>query len=340
MLSKPVTFRFEDEKDVAKARDMASEMAFGIGFDKTECAEVSLAVSEIAGNALKFAGRGAASVQLTDNRKGLQITVHDRGCGIKNIKKATQEGYSSMAGSLGMGLNAAKRAMDEFSVKSKAENGTTVIMKKYLPIPEDEIEYGIISLNDERYPVNGDAWVIKEFEGDKALLAVIDGTGNGFRANKAANFVKGIVEENYRSGIPVIVRKCHKKIRETFDTSSIMSCAMGILLLKPRSLEYVGVGDTYIHVTGAPEKIYLQSQRGVVGDIRLPHLRSQKHRWGRNIIVIMCSDGISPSFAGDKGLPLDKSAQSIANYIMENYIREYGDATVLVVKRNYQVDRL
>lgn len=312
---------------------MASEMAFGIGFDKTECAEVSLAVSEITGNALKFAGRGAASVQLTDNRKGLQITVHDRGCGIKNIKKAMQEGYSSKTGSLGMGLNAAKRAMDEFSVKSKAENGTTVIMKKYLPIPEDEIEYGIISLNDERYPVNGDAWVIKEFEGDKALLAVIDGTGNGFRANKAANFVKGIVKENYRSGLPVIVRKCHKKIRETFDTSLIMSCAMGILLLKPRSLKYVGVGDIYIHVTGTPEKINLQSQRGIVGDIRLPHLRLQKHRWGRNIIVIMCSDGISPRFSGDKGLPLDKSAQSIANYIMENYIREYGDATVLVVKR-------
>jgi hypothetical protein len=51
----------------------------------------------------------------------------------------------------------------------------------------------------------------------------------------------------------------------------------------------------------------------------------QKHRCGRNIIVI--------SFSGDKGLPLDKSAQHIADFIMENYIREYGDATVLVVKR-------
>ena len=333
MLSKPVTFGFENEKDVAEARDMASEMAAETGFDKTECAEVCLAVSEIVGNALKFAGRGTATIGLTDNRKGLQIIVQDRGHGIENIKKAMQERYSSMAGSLGIGLNAAKRAMDEFSVKSKDGNGTTIIMKKYLPIPEGEIEYGIISLSDERYPVNGDAWVIKEFEGDKALLAVIDGTGNGFMANKAAIFVKGIVEENYRSGLPVIVRKCHKKIRKTFDTSSIMSCAMGLVLLKPRSLEYVGVGDTYIHVTGTPEKIHLQSQRGVVGDIRLPDLRLQKHRWGRNIIIIMCSDGISPSFTGDKDLPLDKSAQHIADFIMKNYIREYGDATVLVVKR-------
>jgi serine/threonine-protein kinase RsbT len=324
MLSKPVTFGFENEKDVAEARDMASEMAAETGFDKTE---------EIAGNALKFAGRGTVTIGLTDNRKGLQITVHDRGCGIRNIKKAMEEGYSSRAGSLGMGLNAAKRAMDEISVKSKAENGTTVIMKRYLPLPEDEIEYGIISLNDERYPVNGDAWVIKEFEGDKALLAVIDGTGNGFNANKAANFVKGIVEENYRSGLPVIVRKCHKKIKKTFDTSSIMSCAMGLLLLKPRTLEYVGVGDIDIHVTGTPEKIHFQNQRGVVGDIRLPDLRLQKHRCGRNIIAIMCSDGIMPRFSGDRDLPLDKSAQHIADFIMKNHIREYGDATVLVVKR-------
>jgi len=332
MLSKPATFGFENERDVAKARDMASEMAAETGFDKAECAAVSLAVSEIAGNALKFAGGGAVTIQLTDNRKGLQITVKDSGHGIKNLKKAMEEGYSSRGGTLGIGLNAAKRAMDEFSVRSKAENGTTVIMKKYLPIPEDEIEYGIISLRDERYPVNGDAWVIREFEGDKALLAVIDGTGNGFNANRVANFAKGIVEKNYRSGLPVIVRKCHKKIRETFDTSSTMSCVMGLLLLKPRSLEYLGVGDTDIQVTGTPEKIRLRSQRGIVGDIRLPNLRLQRHRCSRNIIAIICSDGISPRFTEEE-LPLDQNAQHIADYIMENYIREYGDATVLVVKR-------
>ena len=98
-------------------------------------------------------------------------------------------------------------------------------------------------------------------------------------------------------------------------------------------MEYVGVGDINIHVTSAPEKIHLQSQRGGVGDIRLPDLRSQKYRCSRNIIAIMCSDGISSRFAGDKGLPLDKSAQHIAGFIMDDYIREYGDATVLVVKR-------
>ena len=54
-----------------------------------------------------------------------------------------QEGYSSKAGSLGMGLNAAKRAMDEFSVKSKAENGTTDNNQSSIPRSNVKIQQTI-----------------------------------------------------------------------------------------------------------------------------------------------------------------------------------------------------
>ena len=266
-MPEPATFKFENEKEIAEVRDMASEMAFETGFDKIDCAQVALAVSEIAGNAQKFAGKGTIIIRLTDNSKGLEIFVQDKGKGIKSVKKVMEEGYSSMTGSLGVGLNAARRAMDELSIKSKVGQGTTVIMRKYLSIPDEEIEYGIISLNDERYPVNGDAYVVKEFEGDKVLFAVIDGAGNGFNANKVANFVKDIIEQNYKSDLTTIVTKCHKNLRKAFHISSIMSCVMSLLLLKPRSLKYVGVGDTTVHVMGTPQKIHLPSQRGIVGDI-------------------------------------------------------------------------
>jgi len=146
-------------------------------------------------------------------------------------------------------------------------------------------------LNDERYPVNGDAWVIKEFEGDKALLVVIDGAGNGFTANKVANFVKDIIEQNYKSALTTIATRCHKAMRKKFDVSKVRNCVMSLLLLKPRSLEYLGVGDIYSSVMGVPQKIYLQNQRGAVGDIRLPELKARRHRCGRNMIIIMCSDG-------------------------------------------------
>ncbi len=331
-ISKPVTIKFSNETDTVEVRDIASEITCGMGFDKTGCAEAALAVSEIVGNSVKFAGKGNAIIRLSGNKKSLEIIVQDNGPGIKSIKKAMVEGYSSKAASLGVGLNAARRAMDELSIKSKNGQATKVFLKKYLPIPEEEIEYGIISLNDERYPVNGDAYVIKEFDGDKALLSVIDGAGNGFNAHKVANFVKDIIEQNYKSGLTTIANKCHKKMRKRFDPSLVRSCVMGLLLLKPRSMEYLGVGDTSIDVMGTPQKIYLQSQKGMVGDIRLPDLKLQRFRCGRKIIFIMCSDGILPRFT-EENLPLQQNAQHIANFIMENYHRQYGDATVLVAKR-------
>ena len=328
----PVAIKFSNETDTVEVREMASEIAYEMGFDKTACAEIALAVSEIVGNAVKFAGKGNAIIQLSGNKKSLEIIVQDTGPGIKSIKKAMQEGYSSKVASLGIGLNAAKRAMDELSIKSKNGQGTTVFMKKYLPIHEEEIEYGVISLNDERYSVNGDAYVIKEFEGDKVLLSVIDGTGNGFNANKVANFVKGIIEDNYKSGLTTIATRCHKKLRKRFDPSLLRTCVMGLLLLKPRSLDYLGIGDITIDIMATPKKRYIESQRGIVGDLRLPNLKLQKFRCGRKIILIMCSDGIIPRFTEDD-LPLNQHAQQIANYIMENYRHEYGDATVLVAKR-------
>ena len=331
-IPKSVTMQFSNETDTVEVRDMAIEIASGLGFDKIACAEVSLAISEIVGNAIRYAYSGSAIIRSTGNNKSLEIIVQDTGTGIKSIKKAMQEGFSTKVASFGVGLNAASRAMDEFSIKSKNGHGIKVTMKKYLPIPEEEIEYGILSLNDERYPVNGDAYVIIEFDGDKVLLSVIDGIGNGFNANKVANFVKEIVKENYRSGLKTIANRCHKKLRKRFHPSLIRSCVIGLLLLKPRSLEYLGVGDTTVDVMGVPEKINLRSQKGMVGDIRLPNLKLQKFRCKREIILIMCSDGVSHRFTEDE-LPLDAHAQQIANYIMKNYIRNFGDATVLVVKR-------
>ncbi len=311
---------------------MASVIASDLCFDKTGCAEIALAVSEVAGNAVKHAGKGTLSIRLSGNRKGLIFMMQDNGQGIKSIKEAMQEGYSSLKPSLGVGLNAAQRAMDVFVIRSKPESGTKVIMKKYLPIPEEETEYGIFSLNDERYSVNGDAYVIKEFEGDKVLLAVIDGTGNGLHAYEVANFVKKIITDYYRSDLVTIVKKCHRELRKEFDISQVRSCVLGLLLLKPRSLEYVGVGDTSIHVYGNSKKINLRNSRGIVGDRWIPDLKLQKFRCGRKITIIMCSDGIKPRYTEDD-LPIDSDAQQIANFIMKNYHQQYGDATVLVTKR-------
>jgi len=322
----------ENIKDKDIAVDAVFEVAWEAGFDQVGCAEIANAVSEITGNAVKFAGKGIVTMGLSRNRRVLEITVADQGPGIKNIKKVMEEGYSSQAGSLGVGLNAAQRMMDEFYIRSNKEKGTTIVMRKYLPIPESEIEYGIISLAHQQRDINGDAYIIKEFEGDKVLLAVIDGVGQGSKANKVVNLAKDTVEENYKSALTAIVIKCHKNLGQACRSSLPRGVAMGLLLLKPLSLQYVGVGDTSISVIDTHKKIQVFNQSGIVGE-RLPNLTLQKHRCSGKIILIMCSDGISLHYKKGNLLLEQRNAQQIANYIMRNYRHQYGDATVLVVKR-------
>lgn len=318
--------KLESEKDGFLASNVASDIAREFGFDKLETSQIVLAVSEIAGNAIKFAKKGVVKIKPTRNKKSLEITVKDEGPGIKNIKKVMEEGYTTRRGSLGLGLKGAQRAMDEFRIRSKVGQGTTVVMKKYLPIPEEEIEYGIAAAAEV---VNGDVYVIKEFEGDKVLLAVIDGTGEGAKANKVANFAKDLIEKNYKLNPAVIISKCDKSLRKL---TKERGAVVGLCILKPQSLEYLGVGDTFIDVICPDQKISFLNQGGIVGTFKMPALRIQRHRCRRKIIIIMCSDGIMHRFT-ENDLPLDQSAQKIADFIMGNYQREYGDATVLVAKR-------
>ena len=61
------------------------------------------------------------------------MVARDQGPGIRDIALAMQDGYSSARG-LGLGLPGSRRLVDEFNVESKVGCGTTVTMRKWLPI--------------------------------------------------------------------------------------------------------------------------------------------------------------------------------------------------------------
>lgn len=83
-------------------------------------------------NILEYAEQGEVTISLLKNgsNSGVKIVVKDSGPGIADISQVMQDGYSSRKG-LGIGLPGTKRLMDEFEIRSKVGNGTTVIMKKW-----------------------------------------------------------------------------------------------------------------------------------------------------------------------------------------------------------------
>ena len=90
ILSKPIKTEVRNRPEVRKICGTASDIASELGFDAVQCAQVALSVSEIAENALRYAGNSTVTFRLSRNNKTLELIVCDKGPGIKNVKKALE----------------------------------------------------------------------------------------------------------------------------------------------------------------------------------------------------------------------------------------------------------
>jgi serine/threonine-protein kinase RsbT len=117
--------------DVAAAAREARGLAQACGLSGVEAQHVATAVSEVARNAVKYADGGVVELvpAESDGRRGLRVTVRDRGPGIADLASALRDGVST-GGSLGLGLPGARRLMDDFAIRS-GPGGTVVAMARW-----------------------------------------------------------------------------------------------------------------------------------------------------------------------------------------------------------------
>ena len=121
----------QGDPDVVRARKAARDLASRIGFSRTDLTMIATAVSEIARNIVRFAGTGELVIELLDSpRPGVRVVARDTGPGIPDVQRALRDGYSTYQG-LGLGLPGARRLMDEFSLISEVDRGTTVTMTRW-----------------------------------------------------------------------------------------------------------------------------------------------------------------------------------------------------------------
>lgn len=103
------------------------------GFRADEVEAIKTASSELAHNILKYAQKGEIFVRRIqiDHKKGLEVKSQDKGPGIKDIEQAMKDHFSS-GKTLGLGLPGIQRLMDDFEIESVPNQGTTVIVRKWL----------------------------------------------------------------------------------------------------------------------------------------------------------------------------------------------------------------
>lgn len=128
------SIRVGEEDDLLLVRQTLRKHAREAGLGLVDETKVITAASELARNILKYSNGagGRLRVELLERsgRKGVRATFEDSGPGIEDVALALKDGYST-GGSLGLGLPGAKRLVDEFSIESTLNRGTTVQITKW-----------------------------------------------------------------------------------------------------------------------------------------------------------------------------------------------------------------
>lgn len=131
MESKKVTVK--TEMDITLACQEGRRFAGSMGFSLTGQACIVTSISELGTNLVLHAHGGTITLSPVERKgvHGLEVLCEDEGHGIENIEMALQDGYSTRGG-LGGGLPGIRRLMDEFEIQSQLNQGTRVIVRKWL----------------------------------------------------------------------------------------------------------------------------------------------------------------------------------------------------------------
>lgn len=118
-------------------RDRARQVASLFGLHTMQATRLVTAVSEIARNTVNFAteGHAAFGFERAGPRQPQQyvvVTFTDKGPGIPDVEAALS-GAPRRKGKTPLGLQSARRLVDQFEIQSRAGSGTTVTLKMAIP---------------------------------------------------------------------------------------------------------------------------------------------------------------------------------------------------------------
>ncbi|QEM12436.1 serine/threonine-protein kinase RsbT [Mucilaginibacter gossypiicola] len=120
------------EQDVVFLKNRVKEVAVRIKMGLVNQTRLLTAASELVRNMMRYANGGVCQIEVVSSGRnnGVRLVFSDKGPGIPDIEAAMRDGFST-GKSLGLGLPGTKRLVNEFEIKSKVGEGTTVTIIKW-----------------------------------------------------------------------------------------------------------------------------------------------------------------------------------------------------------------
>ena len=320
--------------EVIAIRRISKDMARDIGFDLRVQEEIALVVSELASNIIKYAQRGSVTLTAVSSteQNGLIIEANDNGSGF-NENAAIKDGFSS-SGTLGCGLGAVNRMMDEFDLRTNENNqtGTSIVCKRWLRSKSTfhghcPLDVGIVSSAKPGEDVNGDSFVIKHGDG-QSLIAVIDGVGHGRLAHQAARAARHYIESHSDLPLADLFRGVDRACRATRG----VVMAVAAFDWTGMTLTFGSVGNIEVKVLCGQDKFNFIVRRGIVGK-NAPNPVVTENDWRPGYVLALHSDGLSTHWGwNDFPRQSDNSAQFIAEHMHRTLKKDHDDTTLIIVK--------
>lgn len=355
--------RVRTDPDVTHVVVAATEFARNLDFGETESRAIGTVVSELATNIIKYADHGQVKIEEVEasGRRGVRVTVTDRGPGIENLEQALQDHFSS-SGTLGLGLPGVRRMVDEFDVQSEVGHGTTVTVSKWgrrvgnarsrleiAPSSGSEafaergtvrnvetfgtsspdgraLEVAAVNRPCRGELVSGDAVAWVEVDGG-VLFAVVDGLGHGRDANIAAKAATRYVKREPSADLERLMFQLDERLGETVG-AAVALCSIDI---RSGMIRYCAIGNTVLRIEG-DRAVRIGAAPGTVGG-RVGRVRVESAQLSEGEVLLMHTDGVSDR-TGFDGYPQLRyhAPETVVETIIKRFGKSHDDATCVACR--------
>jgi anti-sigma regulatory factor (Ser/Thr protein kinase) len=322
-----------DRSSIGEARRISAQMADRARIKEPERGRIPLIVTELATNLLLHAQGGEILMGMlpVETGPGLEIVAVDRGPGMADVQRCMADGYSN-AGTTGCGLGAVRRLSTEFDIYSTEPAGTVVLsrVRSFDRKPSGEVHFSAVNVPASGEIECGDAWQLRQIDGE-LWLTVVDGLGHGpFAAAAAAGAVSVFNEASFETPSGYL-EAAHSALRSSRGAAVAVARAD----LRLHKLQYAGVGNivgSIIDQTGKSRS--LMSHNGIIG-VEVRKFQQFEYEWRDGDLLVMHSDGMSARWKLNDYPGLARADPGvIAATLYRDAKRGRDDTTVVVARLN------
>lgn len=326
------TIGLAEEKDITHARQAGLKLAKIAGYAETDQIRFATAVSELASNAVRYAGGGICTLKIyhDPHQARLVANITDHGPGIPDINAAMRDGFTT-GDSLGKGLPGCRRLMDDFHLHSDA-NGTQieVALKRALSKSERDakVTFGIALRPYHQDLFCGDKGGVWANE-SKALICIVDGLGHGEEAERAAIEAIAFVHDHKDETLANIFHGCDISLRETRGAAM----AVAVIDYARGNLHYAAIGNTRAAIINGPATTRIGADTGIIGG-GYRSLLIDEYPFTHRSTLVLWTDGL-PEFLdfAPYRRTLRVDIQSFADQLADTHGAAEDDAGVVVYQR-------